>query len=198
MTAPDPKKVALSWADKFLDRPRRQTPTEFQLESLKLPVSNQRFESAMAMAARDMGGTYNRRTSTIHLPEDLRREGDRTFPTEIKVLYRKFPCGMKLPIQKIHEAPDVAGIPCVSFDCIPRIQGDPRRSRIYQSFQGDAGMSKILFGKFLGWLKIVSKAVKRYRQKVEQGRPAQFGRMANEVLPESSVERVARQWLFRS
>lgn len=195
MTSPDHEKVARSWVDRFVNQPRRQTPTEFQLESLNLPVSDQRFNRAMEMAARDMGGRYERRTSTIHLPSDMAREGDRSFPSEIKVLYRKFPCGMKIPLKKLMEDnPAAAGYPCVSFDCIPRIQGDPRRSRIYQSFQGEAATSKALFGKFLGWLKIVSKAVKRYQQRVQQGQPAMFGRLASEAVAEASIERVAQAW----
>lgn len=164
----------------------RVTPTEYQLRDLRLPVSDARFERAMSMAARDMGGTYNSNTSTIHLPREIARPGDHSFPTEITVLYRKFPCGF---IMKDSDN-EAAGLPCVSFDVIPNVGGDPRSSRIYQSFKGDAGLSKILFGKFLGWLKIISKAVKRYREQVEQGRPVSFARTAAET-------RVAEAWFSR-
>lgn len=193
------EKVARRWTHQQLDPHLRETgrvtPTEFQVKELRLPVSDARFDRAMDMAARDMGGTYNRNTGVIHLPKDLARPGDRTFPTEIQVMYRKFPCGFI--IKDVRRDSPAAGLPCVSFDVVPNVPGDPRRSRIYQSFKGEAATSKTLFGKFLGWLKIVSRAVKRYRQQVEQGRPATFGRLASEELPESQVERVARLWLVR-
>jgi hypothetical protein len=149
----------------------------------------------MDMAARDMGGTYNRNTGVIHLPRGIASPGDRSFPTELQVLYRKFPCGFLLKDgDRDHPA---AGFPCVSFDVVPNVPGDPRSSRIYQSFKGEAGTSKTLFGKFLGWLKIVSRAVNRYRQQVEQGRPAQFGHLAAQSLPSSQIERTAHLWLER-
>jgi hypothetical protein len=160
---------------------------------MRLPVPDARFDRAMYMAARDMGGTYDRNTGTIFLPRDLVRPGDRSFPTELRVLYRKFPCGMLLRNPKPGDP--VSSMPCVSFDVIPNVPGDPRRSRIYQSFQGEAATSKTLFGKFLGWLKIISKAVKRYRQQVGQGRAPQFGRLASEVAAEDLSVRVARAWM---
>jgi len=166
----------------------RESPTEFGLRQLGLPVSEARFERAMSMAARDMGGTYHPVTGTIRLPPEAARPGDRTFPTELRVLYRKFPCAV------IMRNPDpespVASMPCVSFDVIPNIPGDPRRSKIFQSFQGDAASSKIMFGKFLGWLKIISKAVKRYVKNQEAGR---------REVPFAQVmasERVAVRWVL--
>lgn len=176
----------------------RETPTEFQVRDLALPVSDARFDRAMEMAARHMGGTYNRATGVIHLPRELARPGDRSFPTEIQVLYRKFPCGFLTLGPSVGRTEDErgAGRPCVSFDVIPKVPGDPRRSRVYQSFKGDMAQSKVLFGKFLGWLKVLSKAVARYQQQAEQGRVLPFARVASEMLPESAIERVSRQWLL--
>jgi hypothetical protein len=147
----------------------------------------------MYMAARDMGGVYNRNTGVIHLPKELARPGDLSFPTQLQVLYRKFPCGFI--IRDEDRDNPAAGLPCVSFDVIPNTPGDPRSNRIYQSFKGEVSMSKTLFGKFLGWLKIISKTVNRYRQQIEQGKPAQFGRITAEHLPTSMVERTASIWL---
>lgn len=163
---------------------RRETPTEFGLRQMRLPVSEARFERAMAMAARDMGGTYHPATATIRLPAGVGRPGDRTFPTELRVLYRKFPC------QALMKDPDpgspVAAMPCVSFDVIPNVAGDPRRSKIFQSFQGDAGSSKVMFGKFLGWLKIISKAVRRYVRSQEAERAVPFAQV---MAAENAVAR---------
>lgn len=194
----DPKKSARTWTRQFQDPklrqlPRDMGPTEFGLRSLRLPVSDARFDGAMAMAAREMGGTYVSSTGTIKLPP-VGRPGDRTFPTELRVLYRKFPCAV------IMRNPDpespVAGMPCVSFDVVPNVAGDPRRSKIYQSFQGDAVSSKVMFGKFLGWLKIVSKAVKRYVRNHEMNREVPFARVvASELDTGEAAGRVARRWL---
>jgi hypothetical protein len=87
----------------------------------------------------------------------------------------------------------VAGLPCVSFDLIPNVPGDPRRSRIYKSFTGEAATSKRLMNQFVAWLKIVSKTVKRYVKNSEQGRPVPFARLAAE---EELAQRVARAWLL--
>jgi hypothetical protein len=156
-------RVANRWLARQLSlppsRPTR-TPTQMQLDELGLLVSDERFVRAMGMAARHMGGTFDIASSTIRLPPEVVRPGDRTFPNEIQVLYRKFPCGMIMP-GAARERAD-AGSPCVSFDVIPKVPGDPRRSRVFQSFSGSASDAKTLFGKFLGWLKIVAKAVHRY------------------------------------
>ena len=191
------QRVARTWTRQFQDPhlrqlPRGQSPTEFGLRQLHLPVSNARFEAAMGMAARDMGGTYHPATATIRLPPGFARPGDATFPTELRVLYRKFPCAaiMRDPDP---ESP-VATMPCVSFDVIPNISGDPRRSKIFQSFQGDAASSKRMFGKFLGWLKIVSKAVHRYVKTRDAERAAPFAQV---MASEDAVARVAATWLLR-
>lgn len=184
------QRVARQWRHLQQDG-RRITPTQFQLNELRLPVSDARFDRVMQMAARDMGGTYIPATSTIKLPKEFARPGDRSFPTEIQGLYRKFPCGAMIP--NVQPDNPVAGIPCVSFDLIPNVPGDPRRSRIYKSFQGDAGMSKRLMNQFVGWLKIVSKAVKRYVKNTEQGRNIPFARVATE---EWMAHQVARKWLL--
>jgi hypothetical protein len=159
MAAPDPRNVARRW---LLARvtDERQTPTQFHLEQLGLPVSDARFDRAMEMAARYMGGTYLPATGTIRLPREAVRPGDKSFPSEITVLYRKFPCAYVM--KGVRRDSPGAGMPCVSFDAIPNVPGDPRRSRIYQSFRGEAGSSKVLFGKFLGWLRIIGDAVRRY------------------------------------
>jgi len=181
------QRVARQW-----QQMRKVTPTEFQLQQLRLPVSDARFDRVMRMAARDMGGTYVAATSTIKLPKEFARPGDRSFPTEIVGLYRKFPCGIMIPNVK----PDnpVAGLPCVSFDLIPNVPGDPRRSRVYKSFQGEAATSKRLMNQFVAWLKIVSKAIKRYVKSNEQGRNVPFSRVAMEL---ELAQKVARQWVLR-
>ena len=180
------QRVARTWQHQ-----RRVTPTEFALQELRLPVSDARFDRVMQMAAREMGGTYIAATSTIKLPKEYARPGDRSFPTEILGLYRKFPCGAMIPNVKADNP--VAGLPCVSFDLIPNVPGDPRRSRLYKSFQGDVGMSKRLMNQFVGWLKIVSKTVNRYVKNNEQGRTVPFSRVAAE---EELTQRVARAWLL--
>jgi hypothetical protein len=58
----------------------------------------------------------------------------------------------------------------------------------------EAASSKIMFGKFLGWLKIVSRAVNRYVKNLEQGRDVPFARVARD---EMLTEQVVRQW-FRA
>lgn len=141
----------------------------------------------MVMAARDMGGAYDQSRGVIRLPPSMAHAGDPTFPYELEVHYRKFPCGMAMRDPSGHGA----GKPCVSFDVIPRVPGDPRRSRVYQSFQGPASDVKMLFGKFLGWLKIVSKALQRYKT---PRAPVEFARVAREVLPPSPAERVVEAW----
>lgn len=186
---PDPKKVARTWMRPPADpRLRKLTPTQFGLQQLRLPVSDARFDRAMHMAARDMGGRYVPATGTIKLPK-VSTPGDRTFPTELQVMYRKFPCGIILPNAK-QDSP-VAGLPCVSFDVIPNTPGDPRRSKAYQSFQGEAATSKALFGKFLGWIKILSRAVNRYVKNQENGRTVPFARVASEEL---MTQRVVENW----
>lgn len=186
------QRVARQWRQ-LQQEGRRVTPTEFAVRNLRLPVSDARFDRVMQMAARDMGGTYLPATSTIKLPPG--RPGDKSFPTELLGLYRKFPCGALMKTPKTNEpVSDLAGMPCVSFDLIPNVPGDPRRSRIYKSFQGDATMSKRLMNQFVGWLKIVSKAVKRYRKETEQGRNVPFARLAAEL---EMSERVTHEWLVR-
>lgn len=160
------------------------------LHDLNLDVSTDRFDRAMDLAARDMGGTYDRTRGLIKLPASLRRPGDRTLPTELEVHYRKFPCGMMM--REFSESMPGVGAPCVSFDVIPRVPGDPRRSRIYQSFQGDAKHVKTLFGKFLVWLKIVSKALRRYADGTSD---VEFGRSLQARLGSRSIDRVAHRWL---
>lgn len=146
----------------------------------------------MTMAARDMGGVYDQARGVIKLPPSMAHAGDPSFPQEIEVHYRKFPCGMVM--RNLDEHTPGAGEPCVSFDVIPRVPGDPRRSRVYQSFQGPASQAKTLFGKFLGWLKIVSKALHRYNG--PRSRPVEFARIACKMLPPSSVELVAAAWML--
>ena len=182
------QRVARSWINRGID-PRlnkKVTPTEFMINELHLPVSDDRFDRAMTLAARDMGGTYNRYTGIIHLPKDLVETGNLPF-TELAVLYRKFPCGMLM--KNLSSSSPVAGLPCVSFDVIPRVKGDPRRSKFYRSFQGEAGISKRLFNKFLAWLALLNRAIKRYRQQVESGRQVVF-RVA-------SPEAVAARWALQ-
>jgi len=144
---------------------RKKTPTQMQLDALRLPVSDARFERAMEMAARYMGGKY--RDGTIRLPYHFK---DRTFPTEFTVLYRKLPCGF-LTNQN-------DGQPCVTFDIIPNIGRNPRRSKVYKSFPADLKSSKVQFGKFLGWLRIVGDAVRRYVAKAQAGQDPQFAKLA--------------------
>jgi hypothetical protein len=161
------------------------------LHDLNLLVPTERFEHAMALAARDMGGVYDHGRGVIRLPQSLAHANDPTFPREIEVHYRKFPCGMML--RDLSEDTPGIGAPCVSFDVIPRVSGDPRRSRVYQSFQGPASQAKILFGKFLVWLKIVSKALHRYKD--PRNPSVDFARVARVCLPETATERVARAWV---
>lgn len=178
-------RVARTWVDRHIDpRLRKVTPTQFQLDRMRLPVSEARFDRAMSLVARDMGGTYNRLTGIIHLPKDLAQGGRLPF-TELAVLYRKYPCGMLLKNVKPDDS--VATLPCVSFDVIPNVGGDARRSKFYRSFQGEAGTSKRLFNKFVAWLAILSRAVKRYRQQLERGQ--------NPVLRTASSDRVAAAWM---
>jgi len=152
------KRIAREWL-------RKKTPTQMQLDALRLPVSDVRFERAMEMAARYMGGKY--RDGTIRLPYKFK---DRTFPTEFTVLYRKLPCGF-LTNQN-------DGQPCVTFDIIPNIGRDPRRSKVYKSFPADLKSSKMQFGKFLGWLRIVGDAVRRYVAQTQAGQDPQFAKLA--------------------
>jgi hypothetical protein len=179
-------RVARRWVARQLSLPpstsrQPRTPTQMQLDELSLPVTDERFLRAMSMAARHMGGTFDLATSTIRLPRHVVRPGDRSFPNEMQVLYRKFPCGMILPGAARDQAE--AGYPCVSFDLIPKVPGDPRRSRVFRSFTGPASQAKTLFGKFLGWLKIIAKAVHRYTETSNQGEP--------------SALRVAARWLAK-
>lgn len=185
------KRVARTWMTQPGDpRLRKMTPTQFQVQQLRLPVSDARFDRAMTMAARDMGGRYVPATGTIKLPK-VSAPGDKTFPTELQVMYRKFPCGILLPTSQ-QDSP-VAGLPCVSFDVIPNTPGDPRHTKIYKNFTGEAATSKVLFGKFLGWLKIISKAVNRYVRNLEQGRTVPFARVAQEQqMADAVVERWVR------
>lgn len=186
MSTPDYRRVARSWVERHIPRPaRRVTPTEFQLNDLRLPVPEARFERAMMLFARHIGGTFNRHTGIIHLPKEL-TEGRRLPFTELGVLYRKYPCGMI--VKNVREEDPVAGLPCVAFDVVPKVNGDPRRSKFYRSFQGDAATSKVLFNKFVAWLAILGRAIKRFRAQVEAGRPATFPRVA-------SPRRVADRWL---
>jgi hypothetical protein len=183
------QRVARNWMQQTSDPHLRKVgPTRFQVQQLRLPVSDARFDAAMGMAARDMGGRYIPATGTIKLPK-VSYPGDKTFPTEIQVLYRKFPCGAVIP--NVRDDDPVSGLPCVSFDIIPNTPGDPRRSKIYQSFMSEAASSKVMFGKFLGWLKIVSKAINRYVKSLEQGREVPFARVARD---EMLVEQVVRKW----
>jgi len=185
------KRVARSWVDRYVDpRMRKVTPTEFQLREMRLPVSDARFDRAMMLVARDMGGTYNRLTGVIHLPKDL-AEGGRLPFTELGVLYRKFPCGMI--VKNVRPDNPVAGLPCVSFDVIPKVSGDPRRSKFYRSFQGEAGTSKRLFNKFVAWMAILSRAVKRYRKQLEQGRDPVFRTAMEERVADAWLRKKARQ-----
>lgn len=179
------KRVARTWMTQPNDpRLRKITPTQFQVRQLGLPVSDARFDRAMSMAARDMGGHYIAATGTIKLPR-VNNNTDKTFPTELQVLYRKFPCGFLMP--KSQADSPVAGLPCVSFEVLPNTPGDPRHSRIYQTFTGEAATSKTLFGKFLGWLKIISKAVKRYIRNSESGHAVPFARVADQERMASAV-----------
>jgi len=164
------------------------SPTQFQLQQLRLPVSDSRFENAMRMAARDMGATFDRGRSVIYFPKGMARDGDKSFPAELSVLYRKFPCGMIM--RNIGPGDAAAGSPCVSFDIIPKVPGDPRRSKLFKSFQGDTKECKVLFGKFLGWLKIISRTIQRYNR--QSGRVTPFSRMASQEEKASSV---ADNWL---
>ena len=156
------QRVAHNW---LTARVQKQTPTQMAIEGLRLPISDARFERAMEMAAKYMGGTY--RNGTIRLPYRYR---DQTFPQEMTVLYRKLPCGY------ITNRP--ADGACVSFDIYPNMGGDPRRSKIYKSFPATLKNSKTQFGKFLGWLRIVGDAVRRYVAQAEAGQTPQFARIA--------------------
>jgi hypothetical protein len=176
------RRVARTWVDRHIDpRTRKVTPTEFQVRELRLPVSDARFDRAMMLVARDMGGTYNRYTGIIHLPKELTDGGTMPF-TELAVLYRKFPCGMMI---KSQDSP-VAGLPCVSFDVIPNVGSDPRRSKFYRSFQGEASTSKRMFNRFVAWMAILSRAIKRYRTQLERG--------GNPIL-RTAEEHVVALWL---
>lgn len=152
------QRVAQQWLE-------AKTPTQMQLDDLHLPVSDVRFERAMEMAAKYMGGRYQ--NGTIRFPYRFR---DRSFPQELTVLYRKMPCGF------LNGKPD--GTPCVSFDVFPNVGGDPRRSKIYRSFPAGMANSKVQFGKFLGWLRIVGDAIRRYVAQAQAGQEPQFARIA--------------------
>lgn len=133
---------------------RKRTPTQMALDDLNLEVSDDRFNKAMALFARHLGGRYDQRSGVVHLPWE--NNSDRTFPNKLVMLYRKFPCGM------IHkEWTNDSGKPCVSFDIIPQIP-NPSKSKIYKSFQGEAKNAKRLFNEYLMWLKKVSTALKIY------------------------------------
>ena len=153
-----PQRLARKWL-------LSKTPTQMALDDLHLPVSDVRFERAMEMAAKYMGGKY--RNGTIRFPYRFR---DRTFPQELTVLYRKMPCGF------LNGQSD--GTPCVSFDVFPNVGGDPRRSKVYRSFPAGLKNSKTQFGKFLGWLRIVGDAVRRYVAQAQAGQDPQFARIA--------------------
>ena len=145
-----------------------KTPTQMAVDDLRLPVSDVRFERAMQMAAKYMGGKY--RNGTIRFPYRFR---DRTFPQELTVLYRKLPSGYMTNVSD--------GEACVSFDVFPNIGSDPRRSKIYRSFPAGLKNSKVQFGKFLGWLRIVGDAVRRYVAQAEAGQDPQFAKLAMEL-----------------
>lgn len=145
------QKVAAAWLS-------RQTPTQFALDQLRLPVTQEQFDHAMTLAAKRVGGQYDKHKGMIYLP--WIPNGDPTFPTHLNVLYRKFPCGF---LQK--QLDDTAGMPCVSFDIIPYVGRNPRRSRAYKSINGDASESKLLFVKFLKWMKIILDAFLVYAEK---------------------------------
>lgn len=136
------QRVAREWL-------RKKTPTQMAVDDLNLLVSDERFERAMAMAAKYMGGRYQ--NGVIRLPYKFQ---DKSFPTELTVLYRKMPCGF------ITNQDD--GTPCVTFDLIPKVSGDPRRSKVYKSFPSSVKNSKVAFGKFLNWLRVVGDTVRQY------------------------------------
>lgn len=163
------------------DQRRHRTPTQMALDDLHLQVSDDRFDKAMAMFARHLGGRYDRRTGVVDLPWQGNR--DKTFPNKLVLLYRKFPCGF------IHkELNGDSGKPCVSFDVIPQIP-NPSKSKIYRSFQGEAKDAKRLFNDFLRWLKTVSTALKVY---VDQKQPD------TRAMTQMLTRRVAAQYLQRA
>lgn len=136
---------------------RRRTPTQMQVDNLKLDISDARFDKAMGMFAKMVGGSYDRQRGVITLPWETGR--NRKFPKQLQVLYRKFPCGM---LQRTF-GPD-SGAPCVSFDVIPKIP-NANSSKMYKSIQGDAVHAKKLFAQFLHHLKRVGDALMIAAQK---------------------------------
>ena len=160
-------------------RLKKKTPTQMGLDDLKLPVSDDRFDRAVALFARHVGGRFDRSSGIVHLP--WKKNGDKTFPTKIQVMYRKFPCGF------LHKKfTPSSGLPCVSFDIIPLGVSNPSKSRMFRSFQGPASDAKRLFNLYLLWLKKVADALKLYAQR----NPLDKGR-----LTKMMARRAARKFL---
>jgi len=170
------QRVARTW---LVQLPGRAAPVlRPRVPPVRPSISEAQFERAMELIAQAMGGRYIAATSTIKLPR-IGKPGDDSFPTELQVLYRRFPRGMLLPEADPNDP--ATHQPYVSFDELPNTPGDPRQSRIYRTFTGEAAASGILFRKFLGWLKILTNAVNRYAREAEQ---------------ETASVRIARKWLM--
>lgn len=169
---PSVQKVATKWWDKYARdlrsaRLQKKTPTQMAVDDLNLPVPDARFDRAMSMLAQYLGGRFDRGNSVIILPW---KSHNKSFPTKLTVLYRKFPCGF---LHKTFNGESRR--PCVSFDLIPNTP-NPQKSRAYRSFNGPIKDSKKLFNEFLLWTKVVADSLKAYaaRHNVEEQRKTQF------------------------
>jgi len=131
-------------------RPRVDTMRE--IDEMNLRVSQQTFERALQAVARRIGGALQQ-DGKIMLPHSPKP--DPTYPSALKVLYRKLPCATM---------GDYEGA-CVTFDVIPQgLSGDPRRYRSYRSFMGTVENSEELFKSLLQYLYKIVEAVKRHQK----------------------------------
>lgn len=122
------------------------------MDQLQLRVPHRTFISTMEMVARQLGVRFA--GDIIPLPPASIE--DPSYPKGLRVLYRKFPCGML--------GADQSG-DCVSFDVIPvGVPGDPRRLRSYRSFSGTVEDSEELFKDFLRFLRKIVDAVQRHQR----------------------------------
>lgn len=130
------------------------TNTTFnQLVRLPLKVPQTTFLRAMNLIAQALGTRFQDDMIPLPpLPPTARK--DPSYPKALRVLYRKFHCGM---------IDDGADGNCVSFDVIPLgVVGDPRRFRSYRSFTGAMEDSPELFRQMIVFLQQYVKVVRRY------------------------------------
>jgi len=128
-----------------------KSPTMRELDRLELRVPQRNFVSAMEMVARQLGVRFV--DGILPLPES---NPDPSYPKGLRILYRKFPCGL---------LNDQFTGPCVSFDVIPvGVAGDPRRLRSYRSYAGTVEESEELFKELLQFLRKIVTAVDRHQR----------------------------------